>query len=176
MAKRWAGPVLRHFASRSLAGTYAEQLRSLHSQCEINPQFEIDLLGYAGNMVQGLPSSPGFQRGTGSLGDSNKAFTPGSRPSSNHYQEHMLAPGEQGPSHGRTEPDVSNMGSAMDQPGLTPGADFHQDRLSAISHMLMDENFMAMDRVITLDDMIFASAENGGSGMTWTSNGDGTMG
>ena len=38
------------------------------------------------------------------------------------------------------------------------------DGLSTISHMLIDQNFMAMDRIISLDDMMFTVPESSGNG------------
>jgi hypothetical protein len=54
---------------------------------------------------------------------------------------------------------------------LVPGGDMHPDRLASVSHMLMDEEFMAMDRIISLDDMIFAGSEPHGNSLAWASNG-----
>lgn len=177
MARRWAGPVLQHTASQSLAGTYAEQLRSLHSRCDMDPQFEIDVLGYSGGTAQ-----------------SSQTKVPASGPRSVRHQESGTHPSSGQPAAAEDPSDNSqdlspwsgrpvplngvgprtnemNLGSAdIGQSGLTPGTDLHQERLSAISHMLMDEDFMAMDRIISLDDMIFGSSECNPNGMAWTSS------
>lgn len=69
---------------------------------------------------------------------------------------------------------VANRLGQMPPPALTPGTEMHPDQLSAISHMLMDEDFIAMDRVISLDDMIFA-APQGNPGLSWPPDGSGTV-
>jgi hypothetical protein len=58
--------------------------------------------------------------------------------------------------------------------GVTPGVDYSincvapADELSNISYLLLDQRFMDMDRVISLDDMMFstnmAASVNGATG------------
>lgn len=172
MAKRWAGPVLTHAAARSLAGKYAEQLRLLHSRCESDPHVFIDVLGYSSGMVQGTPSSPFFP---------SAAQQPVHRSQAGNvnYENHTTGP--EPLSVGGPAPDIQPGPSGMDpiqppiqQSGLTPSADIHPDKLSAISHMLMEEDFMAMDRIISLDDMIFTAPEISSSALTW-GNGNGQV-
>lgn len=45
----------------------------------------------------------------------------------------------------------------------------HQDALAAISDMLMEEQFLAMDRIISFDDMMFTAQTVDGSFLPWTS-------
>ena len=153
MARRWAGPLLAHRAAQSLAGKYAEQLRLLHAQCEADPQLVIDVLGYSTGMGQGAPSSPFFP-----------------------MVQQQLVPEHEKQMEESVPPGAMPVSDLLQQPGLTPGAaDMHPDKLSAISHMLMDDDFMAMDRIISLDDMIFAVPELGGGALPWGSDGNGQV-
>lgn len=166
MARRWAGPALGHKAATSLAGKYAAQLRLLHAQCESDEQYMIDVLGYTSGMMQGVTSSPFFPdtaaepQGSGAAVN-GMAF--GGAVGVNTNDESMTErPLSQLPSD---MAGVSQLGQVPPS-GLTPGTEMHPDQLSAISHMLMNEDFMTMDRVISLDDMIFA-APQGNQGQIW---------
>ncbi|KAK7219937.1 hypothetical protein V2G26_007940 [Clonostachys chloroleuca] len=191
MARRWAGPILGHKASVSLAGKYASQLRMLHSRSEADPRLVIDVLGYSSGTVPGSTSSPFFNHDlpqNAGLADLRKQDPPRPESLSFSSQSHQgtndqvgetdvpPAPGmpEQfqppQPAQMQVQPLAGGQGQVQHMPR---GGEFampdqaHPDRLSAISHMLMDEGFMAMDRIISLDDMIFTAQTPGANPMPW---------
>ncbi|KAI6782634.1 uncharacterized protein J7T54_003647 [Emericellopsis cladophorae] len=160
MARRWAGPIWVHRATSSLAGKYSEQLRLMLKQCMDDPSLAIDVLGYSSGLAQGTPSSPFFP----------ESVQPGAK--TNVHSENLdnglpnprsEAPGQCGQLH---------LGNIPANELPTDG--IHPDNLSAISHLLMDEDFMSMDRVISLDDMIFAAPGN--TELPWATPGDVGMG
>jgi hypothetical protein len=163
MATRWAGPILRHKASVSLPGKYAAQLRSLHEHCERDPQHQIDVLGYSKDMVQQTTESPFFPTTTTTGSAETRAET-------NNGPYESIVGGNMEELQ-QDDPMAPHPGQV---PDLTPHSEMHPDQLSAISHMLMDEQFMSMDRVISLDDMIFA-APPGNYGLPWAPDGSGSV-
>jgi hypothetical protein len=64
--------------------------------------------------------------------------------------------------------------------GYIPRGDEAPDELSAISHLLLDQRFMEMDRIISFDDMMFtapgAGTNSQGMGVNGWSVGSGQMG
>lgn len=167
MARRWAGPALGHKAAISLSGKYADQLRLLHAHCNSDEQYTIDVLGYSSGMMQGDPSSPFFPVVLQSEPQETEL------PVNDMAYANIAADPTNGGDTAHPPPQlVANQ--LVPQPGLTPSAEMHPDQLSAISHMLMDEDFMAMDRVISLDDMIFA-APQGNHGLSWAPSGNGQV-
>lgn len=160
MAKRWAGPSLRHRASQSQAGRYAEQLRQLQSRCEADPQVKIDVLGYTSGTVQGSVLHPTLPRST------NMTFGGSGRPvsiSNDNREDMQLNLQFPEATSALSATRALRSGDADSGPGQSDhsGAiDSQQDNLSAMSHLLMDEDFLVMDRIISLDDEIFAIPEN----------------
>ncbi|KAG9258468.1 fungal-specific transcription factor domain-containing protein [Emericellopsis atlantica] len=128
MARRWAGPILVHRATSSLAGKYAEQLRLMRKQCTEDPSLTIDVLGYSSGLARGTPSSPFFPDGgqsgtrTNMSSDNVNHSLPDSR-CETHEQSGQL-----------------HLGNMPANSLATDG--IHPDNLSAISHLLMDEDFM----------------------------------
>lgn len=162
MARRWVGPALSHKSNTTLAGKYAAQLRTLKGQCDSEPLFVIDVLGYSSGMSQASPASPFFPVPTGpdaQQSDRQRNGVDYGNMAVNHMNDSLLP---------QLPPEMPM--TQMPQPGLTPGTEMHPDQLSAISHMLMDEDFMTMDRIISLDDMIFA-APQGNPGLSWAPSG-----
>lgn len=141
MAIRWVGPAFSSLSTQSLAGKYAKSLRGLHLSCTADPNFVIDVLGY--------PSPVAIS-----------TETPQGEPSPDETVL-SLEPG-------LTLPFDDSMGHMQPGPlsGFTPHEvpDGQPDELSAISHLLMDQQFMSMDRVITFDDNIFATSD---VNLTW---------
>jgi hypothetical protein len=170
MAKRWVGPILAPKRATCLASIYASHLRTLHTRCEADPEFEIDVLGYASDAThnsgswasnaggQGLAPLPdlarrGHQldaRANAMAGDQSRhqaeGVSPGSRPSEQVDRQTIQACHQQG-------------FMARDD------SQSQSDGLAAISHTLLNDDFLAMDRIISLDDMIFAAPV--GSPLPW---------
>lgn len=172
MARRWTGPILQQSITKSLASHYASQLRALHSLCETDPEFEIDVLGYSSDSLQNpVSASPSNSLGQPTNSQNQTHFQredvtdSGSRP---HFE--VFSPGTTGLTSG-------GMGQSLhltQQPGFMTSDESQPDRLAAISHTLMNEDFLAMDRIITLDDMIFAAPT--GTPLTWMTDNNGQMG
>ncbi|OHE99868.1 hypothetical protein CORC01_04769 [Colletotrichum orchidophilum] len=178
MAKRWVGPILKEKHAQCLAGKYAAQLRDLHRKCQADPQFTVDVLGYSSG-ISGQGCSPAAQTPAFSHQQGNALFAQ----SPNRMAPRVPSP--LGPnrttglssqprptpifqnqqSHGQVRQGsmMGPMGSPMPMSGFTPRDSDAPDELSAISHMLMDQRFMEMDRIISFDDMMF-TAQTANSG------------
>ncbi|KAF6818089.1 hypothetical protein CPLU01_13410 [Colletotrichum plurivorum] len=185
MARRWAGPILRERHAQCLAGKYAAQLRDLHSRCETDPQFAVDVLGYSSG-ITGQGCSPSAQTPGFSHQQGNALFAQSSSRTARNAPvvSSPLAPNQttaaataqprpppvfpsqqqqQQPAQLRQGSLIGPMGSPIPMPGFTPRDSDAPDELSAISHMLMDQRFMEMDRIISFDDMMF-TAQTASSG------------
>ncbi|KAL0934776.1 uncharacterized protein CTRU02_209367 [Colletotrichum truncatum] len=180
MAKRWVGPILREKHAQCLAGKYAAQLRELHQKCEADSRYSVDVLGYSSGISgQGCSPSaqtPGFSHQQGSAlfsQPSNKVARP---PTSSPLAPHQTTATAQSrpapvftnqPSPGplRQGSIIGSMASPIPITGFTPRDSDAPDELSAISHMLMDQRFIEMDRIISFDDMMF-TAQTANSGNT----------
>ncbi|KAK0385387.1 hypothetical protein NLU13_7863 [Sarocladium strictum] len=187
MAKRWAGPVTHGRADQSLAGKYAAHLRSLHTRCTESPEYKIDVLGYSNEMAKESKSStetsspffPSHHQGTVTHGDlpGRQQQQVNVRQQQHHSNgENDEAPGSTLSSTAMNASDgfMEAVQSAHDRGSQPTHATNHAmppDTLASVSHMLMDDDFMALDRIISLDDMIFANSESDGNPMTWASNG-----
>lgn len=169
MAKRWRGgtsdqpnasSTSAQYRHRCLAETYADHLRDLHQRCVADPNFSVDVLGYS-TVISSTsfqqqrrqePQNTYLQPSQG-VGGSNHMGPPLGHQTTagEHY-----AGAQQGP-----PPPVQPMeyGTPTD------------DELSNISYMLLDQRFMDMDRVISLDNMIFST----GMGSAAHVMGDGNM-
>lgn len=134
MARRWVGPNAHHAAADCLAGRYAAHLRQLHIRCRSDPSYTIDVLGYPSPI--NLPSSP--------------TNLQGNKPTPTAFHDAILDDMCAVPMTGFQAHDMD--GQTLRQP----------DELSAISHMLMDQQFMSMDRIISFDDNLFTAPDCGG--------------
>ncbi|KAJ0329889.1 hypothetical protein COL5a_003715 [Colletotrichum fioriniae] len=181
MAKRWVGPILKEKHAQCLAGKYAAQLRDLHRKCQADPQFTVDVLGYSSG-VTGQGCSPAAQTPAFSHQQGNALFAQSSNRMAPPVSSPLAPNQTTGLSQPRPPPIFSNqqpqgqmrqgsmmgpMGSPMPMTGFTPRDSDAPDELSAISHMLMDQRFMEMDRIISFDDMMFTAqtANNGNATM-----------
>ncbi|KIL89514.1 hypothetical protein FAVG1_07094 [Fusarium avenaceum] len=153
-AKRWAGHFSKAKVQTCLAGKYSAQLRALHGRCEANPDYSPDVVGYStdGFITTNSEQSPRDQ-------DSSLQVARPSEPDLLHTsfetgsQSHQF-PLDQVQTHLPSHqlnflPQISptNQGLEHNSP----------DELSAISTVLMDQDFMQMDRVISFDDMMFTA-------------------
>ncbi|KAF4438877.1 hypothetical protein F53441_12698 [Fusarium austroafricanum] len=156
-AKRWTGPLFRSKSKASLAGKYSAQLRSLHKACEEDPDYSPDVVGYStdGFLTQTaghVPRGPDKDRQSDSAQNE-----PVSRP--------LQSSSETGPENARVPvcPPPAQMPNNQlnflshitpTNPGVENSS---PDELSAISTVLMDQDFMQLDRVISFDDMMFTA-------------------
>jgi hypothetical protein len=154
-AKRWAGPLFRSKSNSSLAGKYSAQLRSLHKKCEEDPDYSPDVVGYStdgfvtqtsNSLHQGQTENQHSNQAQGGVASGllQNSFDSGS-------QRSILNPG--------TSQVPSNQLNFLPQISPTnPGVEHNSpDELSAISTVLMDQDFMQLDRVISFDDMMFTA-------------------
>ncbi|CRK40971.1 hypothetical protein BN1723_015824 [Verticillium longisporum] len=159
MARRWMGH-LREQPLPCLAGKYALQLRDLHARCQTNPDTTFDVLGYSDGTLGQTPVT--------ATGADPAVSTQAAQDVSPAYNSLLpgesLEPSEQGVSFAMPRfQDLAAVGSAKTPKppgpsGLTPqGPEGQPDELSTISHMLMDQRFLDMDRVISFDDMMFTA-------------------
>lgn len=175
MAKRWIGPILAPKRASCLASVYASHLRTLHAQCEADPGYEIDVLGYASDAIhslgflasnaggQALAPLPNFARHGNQLEGQASGLTGNQR----RPQTEGVSPGSR--PNGTTNSEVVDHQTiqACHQQGFMARDDSQSqsDGLAAISHTLLNDDFLAMDRIISLDDMIFAAPV--GSPLPW---------
>lgn len=193
MASRWLG--IGSSKGRCLASTYADHLRDLHQRCIAAPHFSVDVLGYS--TVISNNNAPSVTRSvtSGRTPTDQPSRQPrDDRPYNTNLG--MFAPvratgagdstevPRSGPHWAIAKENLSS-GDVMNnfaEPGVdsgiaagaTPGLDYSMncpppaDELSNISYLLLDQRFMDMDRVISLDDMMFSTnmsaSMNGGTG------------
>ncbi|KAK2060415.1 hypothetical protein LY76DRAFT_682747 [Colletotrichum caudatum] len=172
MARRWVGPALREKHGHCLAGKYSAQLCDLHRKCEADPQFNVDVLGYSsGISSQGCSPAartPAFthQQGNALFAQHSKKTAPpaSSSPTAPNRTMAVSQPrpppiftNQHPPGQLRQGSMVGPIGSSLPMPGFTPRDSDAPDELSAISHMLMDQRFIEMDRIISFDDMMFTA-------------------
>jgi hypothetical protein len=145
----------RSKSNSSLAGKYSAQLRALHKKCAENPDYSPDVVGYSTDgFVTQIPNylrqgqadnqhSSQAQAGVAS-GTLQNSFDSGS-------QRSILNPGPpQAPG--------SQLSFLPQISPTNPGVEHSSpDELSAISTVLMDQDFMQLDRVISFDDMMFTA-------------------
>lgn len=193
MASRWLG--VGSSKGRCLASTYADHLRDLHQRCIAAPHFSVDVLGYstvvsnhnAPSATRSVTSgrtptdqqsrqprdgrpyntNPAILAPVRATGAGSSAEIPRSGP---HWAlaKENLSSGDM--MNNFAEPGVDSGIAA----GATSGLDYSincsppTDELSNISYLLLDQRFMDMDRVISLDDMMFSTnmsaSMNGGPG------------
>ena len=182
MAHRWLGDLPQDaFHTRCLATTYADYLRDLHQRCVVDPLFSVDVLGYStvisnhqGPPTARSPSSactpPDNQRQQHPEEPSAIPINPlqpdlafASRLGESNPAPHWSFPHENlSPANARTFLDETSLAGPSARPATTPSLSCPDggppaDELSTISY-LMDQRFMDMDRVISLDDMMFSKS------------------
>lgn len=141
MASRWIGPTLPEDRRWScLAGKYALELRELHKSCVSDPEFKVDVLGYS-TSTSNHTEKPCLKVTRHSPGLCRQGPAP-------------ATPQQPGPEL-HLQPNAAML--PMQVAGFSPRSAETGDELSAISHMLLDQRFMDMDRVISFDDMVFTT-------------------
>lgn len=185
MACRWLGVGSSSTShTRCLASTYADHLRDLHQRCIVAPHFSVDVLGYStvisNNHAQSITRSVSSGRTpTGQQNHQSRDGGPYNTNSSIFANFNTTDPAT-GANISRSEPDwgmtkenpsprhmssnfaQSGVGTGV-ATGVTPDVEYSincappADELSNISYILLDQRFMDMDRVISLDDMMFST-------------------
>jgi hypothetical protein len=157
-AKRWAGLFFKSKVQTYLAGKYSAQLRALHKRCEENPDYSPDVVGYStdGFITDNSEHSPHEQDTILQSVRPNESASELLQPSfETGLQNHQLPldpvqthlPSHQLNFLPQISPTATNQGLEHNSP----------DELSAISTVLMNQDFMQMDRVISFDDMMFTA-------------------
>ncbi|KAM0236638.1 hypothetical protein ACHAP5_009274 [Fusarium lateritium] len=155
-AKRWAGPLVKSKVQTCLAGKYSAQLRALHKRCAESPEYSPDVVGYStdGFITRGSGHSPNDQDTSLQVFRPNDPVSDLLDPSLATGAQNQQLPLDQVQAH------IPNHQLNF-LPQISPtnqGPEHHSpDELSAISTVLMDQDFMQMDRVISFDDMMFTA-------------------
>ncbi|KAH8884158.1 hypothetical protein GQ53DRAFT_731327 [Thozetella sp. PMI_491] len=151
MARRWIGPLGQQNprSRQSLAATYAAELRELHHCCVSDPRYTVDVLGYSDNKHAQRPA----QSLPGQLTET-------------HDSPDVMAHQQGTANNTATGSIAGTTPRPVDGPGIGilpyPAREAETgDELSAISHMLMDQRFLEMDRIISFDDVAFAARNIG---------------
>lgn len=153
---------------RCLAETYADHLRDLHQRCVADSHFSVDVLGYSTVISNNNPlhqHRTAHELGDVALSQAANDSTSSSRMAPPPLHATICPNGGIGQFPVPLQSRANNMGSPSDvalanitsvQPVeyRTPPTD---DELSNISYMLMDQRFLDMDRVISLDNMMFST-------------------
>ncbi|KAH7185396.1 uncharacterized protein B0J16DRAFT_362800 [Fusarium flagelliforme] len=150
-AKRWAGPILKTKEKTSLAARYSSQLRALFQKCTENPDYSPNVLdGFVTQVPDQTPQGTNTFRQNEQIEVSTISGT-------------VQTPFDMRPPNSRLPFDPTQTNISHDQlsflPQISP-TNLEQnspDELSAISTVLMDQDFMQLDRVISFDDMMFTA-------------------
>lgn len=148
-----------------LAAKYAQQIREFHKRMQSDSHFTVDILGYS-NEVPLQPSSPGVVRSHGEHGatpssSSQPDIMPISRqmnkvPSQTMAVDQGLRPPLDYQRYGFTPAEASKQMHQNLSPGMVSMPETASDDLAVISHSLLGQQFLEMDRVISFDDVDFA--------------------
>ena len=149
-AKRWAGPIFKGKGKNSLAAKYSSQLRALFQTCMENPDYSPDVVGYSSDgFVTQVPNQTPQGTDTPRHNDQIEVST---------ISGTVQTPFDMRPPNSRLpfDPTQTHIGFL---PQISPTNLEHNspDELSAISTVLMDQDFMQLDRVISFDDMMFTA-------------------
>ncbi|KAG9251623.1 uncharacterized protein F5Z01DRAFT_627356 [Emericellopsis atlantica] len=150
MAQRWAGPhAVDMDAAWNLASKYAAKLRDLYQRCLGDGAFHIHVLGYIGEIDETAQQEYRPPTTTRTRASARATYgaplgmaTPTTRsmqppPSIDPAQQAMDGPRGQSSQYRRASIPTSNLGE--------------------ISQLLMDQQFVDMDRIISYDDGMFGS-------------------
>lgn len=168
MARRWIGPILKTKTTKCLATLYASQLRELHGLCEEDPDYDIDVLGYSSDVAHSTPTILARADGHGSSQSpslptqairASSGVDGFSQPRRTSFAG-VFSPGSRFSDSAARGSNHITDGSHEQVPMTRHDSQSQPDGLAAISHTLLNEDFLSMDRIISLDDMIFA-APNG---------------
>lgn len=185
MAERWAGP--RGSSSRrvSLAAKYSQKLVELQRRCAKEDSFKIDVLGYTTEIDHATPSPPTTSSDQENTGECSQQEMPPLM-SQDDQPDELTQPITVEGSSQRIMPTASenelalqhhfqvqsmpvNFAGSPDsltarQSGYARGsvASGGNGELNVISQMLLDPEFMDMDRVISYDEGVFGTGYEAG--------------
>ncbi|KAF9880719.1 hypothetical protein CkaCkLH20_01761 [Colletotrichum karsti] len=191
MASRWSGPHSFEPARDNLAGKYSRKLTEMHSRCGDDSPYNINVLGYTteidhtsskdppafpqpcrnGNGQQHVPEArPGIMRGEQ---DRGPVVDPQRGMGVNNVDNIVVAQ-QYTASHPTVNPNpppgAMIVHPTMEMNGVEPITQqtiYHRGsvgsgELSSISQLLLDQQFVDMDRIISFDDGIFGTEYEGG--------------
>ncbi|KAF4344398.1 C6 transcription factor [Fusarium beomiforme] len=156
-AKRWAGPLFRSKTKSSLAAKYSAQLRSPHKKCEEDSSYSPDVVGYSTDgFITQASSHPEQQQADNRHNRQTQIGSISSLLQSSFDNGPQSAQATINPANSQVP---GNQLSFLPQISpINPGVEHNSpDELSAISTVLMDQDFMQLDRVISFDDMMFTA-------------------
>ncbi|KAH0424223.1 hypothetical protein CcaCcLH18_11659 [Colletotrichum camelliae] len=188
MAGRWAGPHSLESARDNLAGKYSRKLTEMHSRCREDASYNINVLGYTTEIdhtgSKDVPISPqpawnSVVNQTASNPRPNTArvdprLIPAAEPRGGMApntdsivvaQQFALTVVDPNPaSGGIVVPPAMEMNGveAIAQSNVFHRSSVGSGELSSISQMLLDQQFVDMDRIISFDDGIFGTEYEGG--------------
>lgn len=148
MSTRWSG---HHrptgVATGNMATKYCAQLKQTYIQCQNDTTFKLDVLGYSNeiewngrNVTGQTPAQP-----------SNHLAMPGHGEFDAFKQPYMVSTTNLGPGQG---PAPVLLGTASEGMGYNTGS---PDELTAVTSILLDQQYSEMDRIISLNNADFAS-------------------
>ncbi|KAK2794112.1 hypothetical protein FQN52_009194 [Onygenales sp. PD_12] len=163
MSSRWAGPRTGHddpgcekmtgAKDNNLAAKYARKLREMHTLCMRDAAYQIDVMGYTQDIDHCWSSA--FT----STDNPTDILSPRDEPQQDQLQIQMAAPltadragALQGLGGNGNVGRVAVYDEQVYQPATT---DRTPGDLGAISQVLLDQQFMEMDRIISFDDGMF---------------------
>lgn len=193
MARKWAGPHVADEAvvQTNLAAKYSRKLKDFYRACSEDPMFKIHVLGYTREIDQatshGHPPATRLSQTSSarvnkknhqvdqtSAEDSFGASLVGFVPSpTSPFQDRQMGIGMAGAAAsnqmGLTPTVGTNSLNEVGQPSTTYNTNggsrgsLPNGDLRAISQLLLDQQFVDMDRIISFDDGLFGSVVDGGS-------------
>ncbi|OBS23953.1 hypothetical protein FPOA_04501 [Fusarium poae] len=156
-AKRWAGPISKDKSKISLAGRYSSQLRALYQKCTENPDHCPDVVGYSTDGFVDQKSTHIPQERELTRYDTHNEESTASRAWQTSFNTRAT---NTGLPFDPTQTQISNeqLNFLPQISPTNPNMEHNSpDELSAISTVLMDQDFMQLDRVISFDDMMFTA-------------------
>ncbi|KAJ0296005.1 hypothetical protein COL516b_012064 [Colletotrichum fioriniae] len=184
MAMRWAGPHSLEPARDNLAGKYSRKLTEMHSRCRDETSFNINVLGYTTEINHTASQEPQLsphlrrsgterQEGITASGRNRRLADTQVEPAAGGLDTIVVAqqlPLNNPASFSNPTPNTMlappglglNGVEPMAQPSMYHRSSIGSGELSNISQMLLDQQFMDMDRIISYDDGIFETEYDGG--------------
>ncbi|XEV03740.1 hypothetical protein FSHL1_009027 [Fusarium sambucinum] len=156
-AKRWTGLISKEKSKTSLAGSYSAQLCALYQKCTEDPDYSPDVIGYSTDGFIDQSSTPIPQGRELAQHDTQNEDSTAARAWQTSFDMRST---DTGLPFDPTQAQISNKQLnflpqiSPTNPGLEQNS---PDELSAISTVLMDQDFMQLDRVISFDDMMFTA-------------------
>ncbi|CEL11121.1 hypothetical protein ASPCAL14227 [Aspergillus calidoustus] len=154
MSARWSSHT--HARSGNLAAKYCDQLRGLYHKCQNDESFKMDVLGYS-NEIKWNGRGSETDQDVPQHGDTGFVHSQGPATASN-TQHPEFVPTQQpgggilGMEHAPSQPAILNAGSGS--ASYNTGS---PDELTAVTSILLDQQYSEMDRIISLSNANFAA-------------------